>query len=122
MSTILNSFAENNGDNSNLSWYVNFNIKKYMQIDDVLDIINLIDDKIMGDCKIYGTPITINICKSPNTHYDYICITDKYCLKNTVSKFLDYKFKQIENIIKFYHDKYGFDWYIDYKLNDFAET
>jgi hypothetical protein len=38
-----------------------------------------------------------------------------------VTNFLDYKFKQVENIIKFYNDEYGFDWYVDYELENFYE-
>lgn len=119
MSAILNYLNKNDKNNIDISWYINFKIKKYVQIDDVSNIINLIDDKIMGEDQIFGTHIIINICQSPNTQYDYICTTNIYCSKNDVTNFLDYKFKQVENIIKFYNDEYGFDWHVDYELENF---
>jgi hypothetical protein len=97
-------------------WYINFNIKKYIKIDDIIDIINLIDDKMIGNDKIYGTNIIVKIIKSTNTEYDYICKTNLECGDEIVEDFLSFKFKQVQNLIKFNNSQFGFDWEINFEL------
>jgi len=97
-------------------WYINFNIKKYIKIDDILNIINLIDDKMIGEDKIYGTNVVVKIDRTINTQYDYICKTNVECEDKVVEDFLKYKFKQVQNLIKFYYSQFGFDWEINFEL------
>jgi len=97
-------------------WYINFSIKKYISIDDILPIINLLDKKMCGEEKIYGTNVSIEITRSNNLHYDYVCKTNISCDKNFITEYLNYKFTQAQNLIKFYNDEYGFDWYVKFEL------
>lgn len=97
-------------------WYINFNIKKYIKIDDIIDIINLIDEKMIGEEIIYNTSIIVKIIKSTNTEYDYICKTNIKCKNDIVEDFLKFKFKQVQNLIKFYNSEFGFDWEINFEL------
>lgn len=110
---MFNVFIMNKKDNI---WLINFNIKKFNKIDDVLSIINLVDEKMCTEEKIYGTNIVIKIKKSDDIQIDYICETNIDCFENIIIKFLDYKFTQMQNLIKYYNDNYGLDWYIDYVL------
>lgn len=105
----------NNDSNSNF-WYINFNIRGYKKIDDIIDIINLIDEKMVGEDIIYGTDIIIKIDRSNNTQYDYICITNIECGDEIMKDFLRFKFKQVQNLIKFYNSQFGFDWEINFEL------
>lgn len=97
-------------------WYINFSIKKYISIDDILHIINLLDKKMCKEEQIYGTNIIIEITKSTNLHYDYICKTNISCDEKIIIEYLNYEFRQSENQIKFYNDEYGFNWYVEFKL------
>lgn len=97
-------------------WYIKFNIKKYIKIDDIIDIINLIDDKIIGEDIIYETNIIIKIIKSNNSQNDYICKTNIECTDKIVKDYLYLKFKQVQNLIKFYNSQFGFDWEINFEL------
>jgi hypothetical protein len=97
-------------------WYINFNIKKYNSIDDITHIINLLDKKMCGEEKIYGTNINVKILRYNDSHYDYICKTNILCDEKLIMEYLYFKFKQTENQIKFYNDRYGFDWYVSYTL------
>ena len=97
-------------------WYINFSINKYNSFDDILQIIYLLDKKMCGEKKIYGTNVIVEITKVCNLHYDYICKTNIYCDKKLIIEYLNYKFTQSENQIKFYNDVYGFDWYVEFEL------
>ena len=107
---------------NNYKLYINFNIKKYAKIDDIIKIIDLIDNNMNINEKIYGLSVMgyqmschIQIYRSENTQYDYVCVIDNFC-EVMIIEYIDSKFKQIQNLIKFTYDKYGSDWYIDYKL------
>ncbi len=97
-------------------WYIDFNIKKYNKIDDILDIIRLIDENICFEEKIFNQNVLIKINRSKNTLHDYKCETNIPYDKKNIETYLNYKFKQIENKIKFSFDEFGDKWYIDYKL------
>lgn len=97
-------------------WYINFIIKNYNSIDDITHIINLLDEKICGEQKIYKTNINVIISRSKNLDYDYICETNIPCDEKIIIEYLDFKFKQMVNLIKFYNHNYGFDWYVSYTL------
>ena len=97
-------------------WYINFSIKNYISIDDILEIINLLDKKMCGGEKIYGTNIIVEITRSTNLHYDYVCKTNISCDEKIIMEYLNYKFTQSANQIKFYNDEYGFDWYVEFEL------
>lgn len=100
-------------------WFINFNIKKYIKIDDIIDIINLIDDKMIGEENIYQTNIIVKINRTNNnnTQYDYICETNIKCGYEIIKDFLKFKFKQVQNLIKFNDcNRFGFDWEINFEL------
>jgi hypothetical protein len=97
-------------------WYVNFNIKKYIKIDDVLDIIKLIDYDICSEEKLYETDIVIKINRTNYKSYDYKCETNILCDRKLIEIYLNFKFKQIENKIKFSFDEFGDEWNIDFKV------
>jgi len=97
-------------------WFVNYCIKKYIYIDDVLYLINCIDKKMCFEDKIFNTNINIKISRTNNTQVDYVCELNNYCSKEEIIKYLDYKFKQTENFIKFYNHDYGLNWYIEFTI------
>ena len=97
-------------------WYISFNIKKYNCIDDVSHIIYLLDEKMCEEEKCYETNIIFKISQSANLYYDYMCKTNIPCNEDIIIGYLDYKFTQMVNQIKFYNHEYGFDWYIDYEI------
>lgn len=101
---------------NNNFWFINFNIKKYIKIVDILDIINFIDDKMICEDKIYGTDIIVKINRANNTQYVYMCKTNIKCNDRIIKDFLSFKFKQIQNLIKFYNSQFGFDWEINFEL------
>lgn len=103
-------------DKKNNFWYINFNIKNYTSVDDIIPIIDLIDKNICKHEQIYGTNIIVKISRSTDTHFDYICTTNIKCTEKKLIEYLDYKFIQIQNQIKTYQHKYGTDWYIKYTL------
>jgi len=123
----MNKYIQDNSDNSDnsddsddsdekLNLYINFNIKKYIKIDDVVNLIELIDNKMYFKKKIYGTNIIIKISRFKNLQYDYICKTNIMCDIKIISQYIKFKFEQIEKFIKFTNNKFGYNWYIDYKL------
>lgn len=97
-------------------WFIKFNIKKYLKLEHIIDIINQIDNKIIGEEKIYKTNIIVKIIKSNNTQNDYICKTNILCENIIIKDYLTFKFKQIQNLIKFYNSQFGFDWEINFEL------
>jgi len=107
--------SENTTDKN---WYINFSICNYLKIDDILDLIRLIDDSICIQEKIYGTNINIRITRSIGTPYDYNCETNILCENKIINDYFNFKFKQIENKIKFSYDEYGDKWYISYSIID----
>lgn len=96
--------------------YINFIIKKYNSIEHIIQIIRLLDEKMCGEEKFHETNTTFKISRSFNTYYDYICVINKHCDNTFIMGYLDYKFKQIVNLIKFDNRIYGLDWYVEYTL------
>lgn len=97
-------------------WYINIKIQQYTTIDDVVQIINLLDNAICGEEKIYQSNTIIKISKSTNYEYDYICTTDELCNKETIIKYLNSKFEYIQKFIKSSYEKYGFDWFVSWTI------
>ena len=97
-------------------WYINFIIKNYNSIDDITHIINLLNKKMCGEQNIYETNINVIISSPYNTQSDNICRTNIHCDEKLITEYLDYKFKQMSNLIKFYNHIYGLDWYVSYTL------
>lgn len=106
----------------NNEWYINLNIKKYKNIDDVLDIIKLVDKYMIGIENIsslenvFGGIEFIKIYKSDNPQFDYICKTIKNYSKTIILQYIYDRFEQIEEKIKFFNESFGHDWYIDFKI------
>jgi hypothetical protein len=104
-------------------YYINFNIKKFNIIDNTINIIRLIDEKIIElKHQIYKTNIIIKIYKISDNDFDYECITNILCSKNIIEEYLNFIFTQIQNLIKFNYIEFGFDWYIDYKLHNINDN
>lgn len=98
--------------------YINFNIIKYKKIDDIIDIINLIDNKMIGEENINQTNVYVKIKRSKNTQYDYICKTNTNCENEIIKDFLQFKFSQVQNFIKTNNCEFGSDWEIIYETNN----
>lgn len=97
-------------------WHVGFNIIEYIKIDDIISIITLIDNEIIGKCEIYETNIFIEIYKSNKPQYDYICKTNINCESNFIENYLSFKFIQVQNLIKNNNREFGSNWKINFKL------
>ena len=97
-------------------WYINFNIKKYNKIDDIINIISLIDKKIIGQDNINGNEIIVKINRQNNTQYDYICKTNIVCSSDIINEFLTLKFIDVQNFVKFNNSQFGLDWEINFEL------
>ncbi len=105
-------------DSSKKHWFINFNIKKYIKIDDIIDMIKLIDKEICIQENLLNENITIKINRSTDTLYDYKCETNIPCDMELIKTHLNFKFKQIINKIKFSYDEFGDEWYIDFNIVD----
>ncbi len=103
-------------DLNNKHWFINFNIKKYIKIDDIIDIIKIIDDEICVQENLLNENIIIKINRTNDTSYDYKCETNIPCDIKFIETYFNFKFKQIENKIKFSYDEFGDKWYIDFNL------
>ena len=116
--------SDSNSNDERQILYINFNIKKYRQIDDIMDLVMLIDEKICIKEKICtreknsntNKDIMIKISRTKNTQYDYLCDTSILYKTNALMEYFDKKFKQIENSIKLTNQEFGYNWYIDYEI------
>lgn len=62
--------------------------------------------------KIFDT--NIKISRYEYSQFDYKCETNINCSKSIMIEYLNNKFNQRQNFIKFYNDRFGVNWYIKY--------
>ena len=114
-----------------MSWKIKFSIKKFYSFEDNIELIKLIDDLMIHNDFILYTNFDSNLLLwslsfCPN--YDYFCelnsdyinqlnISLKKDINKIVINIVESKFKLIETTIKNFYQKFGLEWYIDYKIS-----
>ena len=108
---------------NNKELYINISIKNYNSFENNIELIKLIDVEIIDKNEIiYETNYNIDWKQVfNNNQYDYKCnikYTDTIDLI-IIDNFIKNKFKFIQNFIKFYYEKFGTDWTINYIITYF---
>jgi hypothetical protein len=110
-------------------FYVNISIKKYNSFENIIKLINLIDENVIGIENVFETSYIAEWSRAFDTQYDYKCtinlhdeqiiLYDEQIILHDekINNYIKVKFKLIENYIKFNNDKFGTEWSISFIIN-----
>lgn len=102
--------------------YIIISIKEYNSFENVINLISLIDEKVIGKEYIYNTNYLIEWKRTNNSQYDYSCKIFLNELNkeidDLIKKYIHDKFYLVQNYIKFNYDKFGTNWTIDFDIVD----
>ena len=117
-------------------FFVNISIQKFNSFENIIKLINLIDENIIGNENIFESNYIIEWSRAFKTQYDYKCkiylpnekiyLPDKKInlsdeqinlTDEKINNYIEVKFRLIQNYIKFNYDKFGTDWIINFVIN-----
>jgi hypothetical protein len=116
-----------------IEFYISIRIIKYKSFEKIIELLNLIDEKVIwektidekvigeNNKNIFNTNYSIEWTRTIGTEYDYRCIlitSDPIEFDmEKMNNYIKAKFNLIQNDIKFNYDYFGSDWTINFIIN-----